>query len=339
MCQHKRHKEKASITNSVFPKQCEKHNIHTIGRVIKIDTMASTLYHYEGKKRCITMTRGTKNQLKYLLFVFFLLTFSFHGCAHQNNVIPSHKALEESSHHHNEINVFALNQPQSKQGEIQEYSLDGSFDFFDKDDEEEVIQIADPFSVWNRAMFHFNDKLYFWALKPLARGYKAVIPTPARIGVKNFFHNLAMPIRMVSCLLQGKGRAASGELSRFLINSTVGILGFGNPAKNWTELNPSQEDVGQALASYGIGNGFYIVWPFLGPSTLRDTLGLVGDWFLYPVSYVDPIEKYLQIWTFEMVNKTSFSIGDYESLKEATIDPYVAFRDAYIQNRKKKVQE
>jgi len=166
-----------------------------------------------------------------------------------------------------------------------------------------------------------------------------VIPTPVRSGVKNFFYNLTAPIRMVSCILQGKGRAASAELTRFLINSTVGVLGFGNPAKRWPELNPSEEDLGQTLATYGIGNGFYIVWPILGPSTLRDSVGMVGDWFLNPVSYVEPTEAYLEIWAIEKVNETSFRIGDYESLKEAAIDPYVAFRNAYIQYRKKKVEE
>jgi phospholipid-binding lipoprotein MlaA len=144
---------------------------------------------------------------------------------------------------------------------------------------------------------------------------------------------------MVNCILQGKGRAASAELTRFLINSTVGVLGFGNPAKRWSELSPKAEDLGQTLATYGIGDGFYIVWPILGPSTLRDSVGRVGDWFLNPVSYVHPTEAYLGIRATETVNETSFRIGDYESLKEAAIDPYVAFRNAYIQHRKKKVKE
>ena len=293
------------------------------------------------------MLKGTENQLKHLLFVFLLLTFSLVGCAHRNDVIPS-SALRDiayppaecrAGHHNQETTVLALNQATSKQGETEGDSSDDSMAFFGEDVEEEVVHVADPLYPWNRAMFHFNDKLYFWLLKPLSRGYRAVIPTPVRSGVKNFFRNITMPIRMVSCLLQGKGRAASAELSRFLINSTVGVLGFGNPAKRWPELNPSEEDLGQTLGSYGIGNGFYIVWPFLGPSTLRDSIGMVGDWFLDPVSYVESTETYVGVWTFENVNETSFRIGDYESLKEAAIDPYVAFRNAYIQYRKKKVEE
>ena len=269
-----------------------------------------------------------------------LLAFSFGGCAHRNSAIPCTTALDEAYQYNSQqTTVFAFNQAQMKHSEVEEDSADESLAFFDEDTKEEAVHVADPLSPWNRAMFHFNDKLYFWLLKPLSRGYKAVIPTPVRSGVRNFFHNITMPIRMVSCLLQGKGRAASAELSRFLINSTVGVLGFGNPAKRWTELNPSEEDLGQTLGSYGIGNGFYIVWPFFGPSTIRDSIGMVGDWFLNPVSYVDSTETYLEIRAFETVNETSYKIGDYESLKEAAIDPYVALRNAYIQHRRKKVNE
>jgi len=285
------------------------------------------------------MLKGTENQLKHLLFILLLLAFSLVGCAHRNGAIPCPTPLDTAYHYNQETTVFALNQTTSKHSEIKEDSSGDSLEFFGEDTKEEVVKVADPLSPWNRAMFHFNDKLYFWLLKPLSRGYRAVIPTPVRSGVKNFFRNITMPIRMVSCLLQGKGRAASAELSRFLINSTVGVFGFGNPAKRWPELSPSEEDLGQTLGRYGIGNGFYIVWPVLGPSTLRDSVGMVGEWFLDPVSYVHPTEAYLEIWTLDKVNETSFRIGDYESLKEAAIDPYVAFRNAYIQYRKKKVEE
>jgi len=285
------------------------------------------------------MIKGIENQLKHLLCILLLLAFSFVGCAHRNGAIPCPTPLDTAHHYNQQTTVFALNQTTSKQGDNEEDSSDESLAFFDGDTKEEVVYVADPLSPWNRAMFHFNDKLYFWLLKPISRGYKAVIPTPVRSGVKNFFRNITMPIRMVSCLLQGKGRAASAELSRFLINSTVGVLGLGNPAKRWPELNPSEEDLGQTLGSYGIGNGFYIVWPILGPSTIRDSIGMVGDWFLNPVSYVDSTEANLEIRAVETVNETSFKIGDYESLKEAAIDPYVALRNAYIQHRKKKVEE
>ncbi len=284
---------------------------------------------------CREMTRGAQNQLQHLIFVLLILAFSLVGCAHRHGANPSSALPDISVHGNKEPTLSTSDQTPSSRGEVE----DGNLDVFAEEAEEEVVQVADPLLPLNRAMFHFNDKLYFWVLKPVARGYRAVIPAPARSGVRNFFHNLTMPIRMLSCILQGKGRAASAELTSFLINSTVGVLGFGNPAKRWPQLNPSEEDLGQTFATYGIGNGFYIVWPVLGPSTLRDTVGMVGDWFLNPVSYVSPTEAYLGVRAVDTVNETSFRIGDYESLKEAAIDPYVALRNAYIQHRKKKVEE
>jgi len=209
----------------------------------------------------------------------------------------------------------------------------------EEEEEEEIVEIADPIYYWNKGMYHFNDKLYFWVLKPVARGYRWTLPEGARKGVKNFFYNLAFPVRFVSCLLQAKGRAAAGELGRFVLNTTVGMFGFANPAKEHPALNPPDEDLGQSFGRWGIGNGFYVVWPFLGPSTLRDSVGLVGDAFLDPVRYVEPMEASIAITAGDTVNETSFKIGDYEALKEAAIDPYLSIRDAYVQHRKKKVEE
>jgi len=104
-------------------------------------------------------------------------------------------------------------------------------------------------------------------------------------------------------------------------------------------LNPPPEDVGQALGAWGIDHGIYLVWPFFGPSSLRDTVGLVGGYFLHPVTYVDPRSASSGIKAYDTVNETSFRIGNYEALKEAAIDPYIAIRDAYIQNREKQVEE
>jgi phospholipid-binding lipoprotein MlaA len=285
------------------------------------------------------MKKEAEFRLTYLLVVFLVFVFSSAGCAHRQTA-NTHSVSPDTSFHNQSTTASAVDQEQSKQGLLEGGSKEGDLDVFsDTGTEEVAVGVADPFEHLNRAMFLFNDKLYFWLLKPVSRGYKTVVPTLVRRGVRNFFHNITAPVRMVSALLQGKGRAASAELTGFLINSTVGVLGFGDPAKRWPELSPSEEDLGQTLATYGIGDGFYIVWPILGPSTLRDSVGMVGDWFLDPTTYVDPFEAYLAVWTVENVNDTSFRIGDYESLKEAAIDPYVALRNAYIQNRKKKVEE
>ncbi len=209
----------------------------------------------------------------------------------------------------------------------------------EEEKKEEIISIADPLYYWNKGMFHFNDKLYFWFLKPVATAYRAAIPRMVRTGVQNFFHNLEMPVRFLNCLLQGKFEAAGDEFAGFIVNSTEGILGFDNPAINYPELMNGNEDLGQTFGTYGIGNGFYIVWPFLGPSTLRDTFGMAGDRFLKPVSYIQPVEISLGITGCRIINETSFRIGDYEAFKKAALEPYEGMRNAYIQNRQKKIRE
>ena len=131
---------------------------------------------------------------------------------------------------------------------------------------------------------------------------------------------------------------------RFLINTTIGVVGLGDPAKEWG-FNPPEEDFGQTLAVWGAGNGAYLVWPFLGPSTVRDSFGFVGDLALDPLSYFTilfgglPLEVTVPLRVGQYVNETSLRIGDYEALKEAAIDPYEAFKNAYIQYRRKKILE
>ncbi|RMG67106.1 MAG: VacJ family lipoprotein, partial [Nitrospirae bacterium] len=140
-------------------------------------------------------------------------------------------------------------------------------------EEAQELTIADPLEPWNRLMFRFNDRLYFWVLKPVAQGYSYILPQDVRVAIGNFFRNLLMPVRVVNCLLQGKLKGAGNELLRFAVNTTLGVYGFDDVAKREFNLNPYEEDLGQSLGHYGIGNGFYIVWPVLGPSTLRDTVG------------------------------------------------------------------
>jgi len=215
---------------------------------------------------------------------------------------------------------------------------------------ESLPSVADPLVGFNRAMFTFNDRVYFWVLKPVASGYRVVVPTPVRTCVKNFFFNLLGPVRFVNCLLQGKWSAAEGEFGRFTANTTVGILGLFDPAGKEPHLNPPEEDMGQTLGYYGTGNGLYIVWPLLGPSTLRDTVGAIGDWALNPFTFMQLINAddvdgltsstaNVIIYSVRTVNDTSFRIGDYETLKNAALDPYEFLRDAYIQSRNSKIAE
>ncbi len=220
-----------------------------------------------------------------------------------------------------------------------ELTADDEFDLLEEELDEQVVEVDDPFEPLNRLMFGVNDILYFWIVKPVVGTYKAVVPEPARIGVRNFFQNLTTPVRYVNCLLQGKGDSADTELRRFLVNTTEGILGFGDPARDKYELQPVQEDLGQTLAVHGMDDGFYIVWPFFGPSNVRDSLGMVGDMFLNPTRYVEPWETSAGISVVRVTNEGSFHVGEYEDFKDASLEPYIAMREAYIQYRNKKIQE
>lgn len=238
---------------------------------------------------------------------------------------------------------------QPQEGRLSDSSV--PFDPFDDEFSEydDMGLVADPFVGFNRAMFVFNDRLYFWVLKPVASGYRFVVPTPVRLSVKNFFFNLLAPVRFANCLFQGKFRAAEGEFGRFVVNSGAGMLGLFDLVKDKPQFNPPEEDFGQTLGYFGIGNGFFIVWPLLGPSTLRDTVGTIGDWALNPIQFMQLVNvdageltsssTNLIATGVRVVNDTSFRIGDYEALKNAALDPYEAFRDAYIQYRNSKIAQ
>jgi phospholipid-binding lipoprotein MlaA len=224
---------------------------------------------------------------------------------------------------------------------------DDDFGEFEEEFEKSDKEVFDPLSGYNRAVTVFNDKLYLWILDPVARGYRYVVPTPARIGVNNFFLNLLYPIRLVNNLLQLKVKNAGEETLRFVTNSTIGVLGFWDPAKEWFGLEAHHEDFGQTLGFYGVGGGFHIVLPILGPSNLRDTLSMYpdqyakydGKYYLDPVSYLEPTEVEWGVRVFEEVNFTSLHIGEYQSFKKDAFDWYLFLRDGYEQRREKLIKE
>lgn len=270
-----------------------------------------------------------------LFYVSVLVMLFFSGCAHRT--VKDQTGPVELKNVSSVSPIQKSSSPEKVSPELGE--KDDVFDEFEEEYKGKSIQVADPLAPWNRLMFHVNDKLYFWFLKPLARGYTFIFPGVIRTGVKNFFRNIFTPIRFTNSLLQGRSTAAGHEFASFIFNSTWGVLGFGEPAQKKLKIPLSDEDFGQTFGAYGIGNGFYIVWPVIGPSTLRDSVGLVGDRFLNPISYVDPTSLAIGIWFYDRLNETSFRIGEYEAIKEAAIEPYEAIRDGYIQFRKAKVAE
>ncbi len=221
------------------------------------------------------------------------------------------------------------------QEEPSEPGLDEDFlgeDFFDEELEEE-IRVYDPLEPFNRTMFWVNDKLYFYIFKPVARVVR-IVPEPARESVSNFFTHLATPVRFVNSLLQFKFKDASVEASRFVVNTTVGVGGLFDVARK--EGYPAkEEDFGQTLGVYGLGPGVYIVWPVIGPSTLRDTAGLAADSFLDLVPYItDDFGVYVGVEALDRVNELSLDKDTYEGVKRDALDPYLFIRNAYMQNRK-----
>ena len=205
-------------------------------------------------------------------------------------------------------------------------------------EESPPVSVHDPIEPVNRGIFYVNDKLYRWVLQPVAKGYKYVVPEGVRVAVRNFFSNIGTPIRAANTLLQGKFKATGTELARFTINSTIGMAGFFDAAKRF-DLARKDGDTGQTLGVYGLRHGMYIVLPVLGPSSARDAVGIVGDAFLDPLTYLTTTEGAIGARAVRSETDLSFRIEEYDELTGAAVDPYIAVRDAYIQYREKRVKE
>jgi phospholipid-binding lipoprotein MlaA len=192
----------------------------------------------------------------------------------------------------------------------------------------------DPFERFNRAMYTFNDKFDRYLLKPVAKGYRKVTPTPVRRGVSNFFSNLHDVPIMLNNLLQGKPKQAASDFSRFFVNSTIGIFGLFDVATKW-ELPKHDEDFGQTLAVWGVGSGPYLVLPFFGPSNLRDAPALVVDWEIYPPNQMKDSGTRDKMLVLEVVDKRAQLLAAGDILEQAAgQDPYVFVREAYRQRRR-----
>ncbi|HUT30256.1 MAG TPA: VacJ family lipoprotein [Sedimentisphaerales bacterium] len=265
------------------------------------------------------------------------LAFMFSGCAVSEKRQSSDYSADASANRWKVIAAARKGGPSSDKGGGA--TADEDFDLLEEELVEQKVEIADPLEPVNRIMYSLNDTLYFWVVKPVAEFYTDVAPEPARIGIRNFFNNLTTPVRLVNCLLQGKGHAAGNEVHRFVVNTTIGVLGLGDPAQDKFGFKPTEEDLGQTLGLYGLGDGFYIVWPLLGPSTLRDSAGRLGDAFLNPVFYLEPDEAAIGVSAGKNINDASFHIGEYEAFKADAVEPYIAMRQAYIQYRKKQIHQ
>jgi len=206
--------------------------------------------------------------------------------------------------------------------------------------DDDLKTYSDPLQPFNKAMFKVNDGVYRYGARPIAKFYKVIIPKFLRKRVKNVFDNAHAPGRIINSALQGKGDRAGRETFRFLFNTTVGFGGIWDPAKKYPKIsNIPEEDTDQTFAAWGVGKGFYLYLPLLGPTSVRGAFGSVADAFMYPLSYIEPTEAAISVTGLEALNDTSFRLGQYEALIDSSLDPYTAVKDAYYQYRVKMEKE
>ena len=272
--------------------------------------------------------------------LYLLLTiaiFTFQGCA-TKEMTPA----PEIQHTKTNSNPLQKNPSENKKTENQ---ID---EFEDEFSQKETDDMIDPLGGYNRIMTSFNDKAMVYIFNPISEAYAYVVPQPVRLSVSNFIDNIEFPIRFTNNLLQGKVQNSVDELERFLVNSTVGIGGLMDPATEHMQIPVHDEDFGQTLGHYGVGPGFHVVLPFIGPSNVRDIVGSSIDGYASPLVYVENLKEYKlpdnaqqTIWIRigGFINKNSLHLGKYENLKADAIDLYPFFRDAYEQRRIFKIEE
>jgi phospholipid-binding lipoprotein MlaA len=197
----------------------------------------------------------------------------------------------------------------------------------------------DPYEAYNRSVFKFNDAVDSAITKPLAKGYKAVAPPPVRGGVTNFFGNFLDVQTAINDLLQAKVSHAASDVGRVLINSTIGFFGVFDVATR-LGLSKRSKDFGQTLAVWGWKKSSYLVLPFFGPSTGRDGVGLIGDYFTDPEFYLfpHPPGNYVVLGV-RVVNFRSNLLGADQFFEAAAVDRYSFLRDAYLQLRRNQIYD
>ena len=192
----------------------------------------------------------------------------------------------------------------------------------------------DPFESFNEKMFFFNREILDrYILKPVATAWDFVLPDPVQKGIHNAFDNLAVVRRVVNNALQLKLMGTAKEVARFGINSTLGIVGLFDVAKDGFGIEQSDEDTGQTFGVWGVGPGPYLVLPFLPPLTIRDGIGYAIDTAMTPYIYFIPWYATIGGTATNIVNERSINLDRFERVAESTVDLYGAVRNAYLQRR------
>ena len=221
--------------------------------------------------------------------------------------------------------VIELTQNLGEEGARAETKEDGILD--------ETVGEWDPWEPFNEKTFWFNRQVDRFVLKPVAKGYNAALPDPIRGGIANMFDNLDVTRRLVNNILQLRFDGAGRELARFAINSTVGVAGLFDVAGHLFDIAKSDRDTGQTLGIYGIGNGPYLVLPFLHPFTIRDFVGFLFDEAMYPLSYFIPTGAIIGMTVTETISDRAATIDRFEGVEDTVVDLYSSVRNAYFQRR------
>jgi len=196
----------------------------------------------------------------------------------------------------------------------------------------------DPLERFNRAMFWFNDRLDVYAIEPAAKAWDAVLPDRVQRSLSNFFDNLRFPVLLMNDLLQGKGNAAAIDYTRFMVNTTIGLAGFFDPATP-LGLPKQNEDFGQTLGKWGVEPGPYLVMPILGPSNPRDLVGSGVDSVFAVYPWVVEFPYTIVSRAVDIVNFRSLVLDDVREAKAASVDYYAAVRAAYTQRRERLIND
>lgn len=200
------------------------------------------------------------------------------------------------------------------------------------------VEVSDPLETVNRGVFWFNEQADRFVIKPVAKGYDWLLPKPVKRGVSNVFDNLFTPVVAVSDLMQGNFQESAEDVGRFVVNSTVGVVGIFDVATGWG-LDKRREDIGQAFGAWGIGSGPYLVLPILGPSSVRDGVGLVGNYFLSPQNYIEDDGVRWGVTVLGGID-TRYRLLDASTvLEQAALDRYAFVRSSYAQYRQNLVED
>lgn len=189
----------------------------------------------------------------------------------------------------------------------------------------------DPLLGLNRAIFAFNDVTYRYLLIPLGKGYVRVVPKQVRASVSNFFDNIKTPIYAVNSFLQLKPEPLGRNILRFSLNTTIGLLGLFDPATAWFNLERQATHFDDTLAQYGAGYGVYLVLPIFGPSDLRHSTSLVVDYLMNPLTYLTENPERSGLQATDFFQEYAPGADRYETLRQKTKDPYIFFRNLYLQ--------